>query len=122
MIIPGVQNPHCRPCCSQNAFWSGCSPSAGASPSIVVIVDPSTWTASMEHDLTARPSSWTVHAPHWLVSQPTWVPVSPRSSRSAWTSNRLGSTSTSPLDAVHRERDVLSHHGCLLPRCAGTGR
>jgi len=23
MIIPGVQNPHCRPCLSQNACWTG---------------------------------------------------------------------------------------------------
>ena len=38
MIMPGVQNPHCRPCFSQNAFWSGCRPSSGAMPSIVVIV------------------------------------------------------------------------------------
>ena len=36
-----------------------------------------------------------MHAPHWLVSQPTWVPVRPRSSRSVWTSSRLGSTTTS---------------------------
>ena len=47
------------------------------------------------HDLTAMPSTWTVQAPHWLVSQPTWVPVRSRSSRSTWTSSRLGSTSSS---------------------------
>ena len=36
MIMPGVQKPHWRPWCSQNAAWSGCSPSAEAIPSIVV--------------------------------------------------------------------------------------
>src|SRR5690242_8922629 len=34
-----------------------------------------------------------VQAPQLDVSQPTWVPVSPRSSRMAWTSSRRGSTS-----------------------------
>ena len=95
MIMPGVQNPHCRPCFSQNAFCIGCSTSPVASPSIVVMLAPSAWTASIVHDLMAMPFTWTVHAPHWLVSQPTCVPVMSRSSRRAWTSNRLGSTSSS---------------------------
>ena len=71
MIMPGVQKPHCRPCFSQNAFWSGCSaPSPAAMPSIVVTLAPSAWTASIVQLFTAWPSTWTVHAPHWLVSQP----------------------------------------------------
>ena len=39
MIMPGVQNPHCRPCWSQNACWSGCSPPTGARPSMVVMLE-----------------------------------------------------------------------------------
>ena len=81
MIIPGVQNPHWRPCFSQKPCWSGCRPSPGAIPSIVVTLLPSAWTASIVQDLIAWPSTWTVHAPHWLVSQPTWVPVRSKSSR-----------------------------------------
>ena len=43
---------------------------------------------------TSQCGACTVHAPHWLVSHPTWVPVSSRCSRSAWTSRVLGGTST----------------------------
>src|SRR5262245_62398195 len=78
MIIPGVQKPHCRPCCSQNASCIGCSPSpslpcSGASPSIVTTVPPSACTASTVHDFTAAPSRCTVQEPHCEVSQPTFV-------------------------------------------------
>src|SRR5690606_39494819 len=55
---------------------------------------PSACTASMVQDFIARPFTWTTQAPHWLVSQPTWVPVSRSFSRSAWTSNVWGWTST----------------------------
>ena len=95
MIMPGVQNPHWRPCFSQKAVWSGWSSPLVAIPSIVVTFAPSAWTASIVQLLTALPSTWIVQAPHWLVSQPTWVPVRSRSSRSAWTSSRRGSTSSS---------------------------
>ena len=37
--MPGVQNPHCRPCLFQNASCIGCSLPSVASPSMVVIVD-----------------------------------------------------------------------------------
>src|SRR4051794_3271982 len=100
MIIPGVQKPHCRPCWSQNACWSGWRLAPSAIPSMVLTSRPSAWTASIVHDLALSPSTWTVHAPQLLVSQPTCVPVSPRLSRSRWTSRRRGSTSaswTSPL-------------------------
>ena len=79
--IPGVQNPHCRPCLSQNASWIGCSVPGAASPSMVVTDAPSAWAARHVHDLTASPSTSTVHEPHWLVSQPILVPVSPSVSR-----------------------------------------
>jgi hypothetical protein len=52
-----------------------------ASPSIVVTLAPSAWTASVVHDFTAMPSISTVQAPHWLVSHPILVPVSPASRR-----------------------------------------
>jgi hypothetical protein len=60
---------------------------------MVVTVLPSHWTARIVHDFTASPSRCTVQAPQLDVSQPTCVPVSPRSSRIAWTSRRRGSTS-----------------------------
>ena len=77
MIIPGVQKPHCRPCWSQNACWSGWRVAPSAMPSMVLTSRPSAWTASIVQDLALSPSTWTVHAPQLLVSQPTWVPVSP---------------------------------------------
>src|SRR5207244_12239569 len=92
-IMPGVQNPHCRPCCSQNACCTGWSFPSCASPSMVVTERPSTCTAKSEHDFTAAPSSRTVQAPHWLVSQPTCVPVSPSASRRKWTRSMRVSTS-----------------------------
>jgi hypothetical protein len=48
---------------------------------MVVISDPSAWTASTVQDLTDLPSIRTVQAPHDEVSQPTLVPVSPSVSR-----------------------------------------
>ena len=81
MIMPGVQNPHWSPCFSQNPCWIGWSSPSFASPSIVMMLAPSVWTAKKLHDLTAWPSMMIVHAPHWLVSQPTWVPVRPTASR-----------------------------------------
>jgi hypothetical protein len=54
MIMPGVQNPHCRPCSSWNARCTGCSvPSSAATPSMVVTSQPSAWTARTVHDFTA---------------------------------------------------------------------
>src|SRR5207248_8934047 len=91
--MPGVQNPHCRPCWSQNACCMGWSFPSCASPSMVVTERPSTCTAKSEHDFTAAPSSRTVQAPHWLVSQPTCVPVRPSASRRKWTRSMRGSTS-----------------------------
>src|SRR5512144_2937429 len=62
MIIPGVQNPHCRPWCSLNAACIGCSSPPVASPSIVVISAPSASTASIVHDLTQQPGNKRVAA------------------------------------------------------------
>src|SRR5579872_3147712 len=93
MIMPGVQKPHCRPCCSQKASCNGCSWPSVASPSIVVISEPSAWTANIVQDFAARPSTSTVQAPHCVVSHPTWVPVSRRCSRRKCTRSRRGSTS-----------------------------
>ena len=55
MIMPGVQNPHWRPCWSQNACWSGWSVGSLAMPSIVLRSRPSAWTASIVHDLALSP-------------------------------------------------------------------
>jgi hypothetical protein len=51
---PGVQNPHCSPCVSQNARCTGPS-EPGSSPAS------------------------TVHDPHTPCSHARWVPVSPSS-------------------------------------------
>src|SRR4051794_35228415 len=93
MIMPGVQNPHCRPWCSRKASCIGCSgaPSA-ASPSIVLTSWPSAITASVVQDFTALPSRWTTQAPHCEVSHPTCVPVRRRFSRKNCTSSVRGST------------------------------
>jgi hypothetical protein len=95
MTMPGVQKPHCKPWQSLKAACMGCMvPSASAMPSMVVISAPLCCTASVLHDLMARPLTSTVQAPHWAVSQPTWVPVSLRFSRMTSTKNVLGATST----------------------------
>ena len=90
--MPGVQNPHCRPCFSRNASWIGCNSPFDANPSTVVTLHPSAWTANIVHDLVAFPSTRTVQAPQLLVSQPTWVPVRSNSSLSTCDSNVLGGT------------------------------
>src|SRR5262249_22296070 len=98
-IMPGVQKPHCRPWCSLKASWIGSSPPA-PSPSTVVTSRPSVCTANIVQDLIGTPSSKTVHAPQLGGSHPTWGPVSPKFSRTRWTSRVLGSTSaprTEPL-------------------------
>src|SRR3954470_4299117 len=97
MRKPGVQNPHCSAWHSRNASWTGCStcpprPSSRASPSTVVTDAPSTWTASTRQERTGAPSTSTVQAPQTPCSQPTWVPVSPRSCRSASDSSRRTGT------------------------------
>ena len=79
--MPGVQNPHCRPCLFQKASCSGCRSTPFDSPSMVVTDDPETCTVSAVHDFAMTPSSFTVQVPHWLVSHPTFVPVSPAFSR-----------------------------------------
>src|SRR6516164_140196 len=94
MIMPGVQNPHCRPWLSRNAACIGCSSSPLAMPSMVVTLEPEACPASTVQDFTARPSIWTTQAPHWLVSQPTCVPVRFRWSRKTWTRSVRSSTST----------------------------
>ena len=53
-MIPGVQNPHWKPCSSMNACWIGCRSSSVPSPSIVVISLPSACIASMRHEVAGR--------------------------------------------------------------------
>ena len=99
-IMPGVQNPHCRPCSSLKPSWTGCSSLGQPRPSTVVSSWPSVWTPNSVHDFTGRPSSSTVQAPQPVVSQPRCVPVRPRISLIMWTHRMRGSTSTmrgSPL-------------------------
>src|SRR5688572_14636126 len=84
---PGVQMPHCSAAPSRNAFCTGCNPSAGATPSMVVTLRPSTSAPITRHELTSRPSSTTLHAPQLPLLQPSFAPVSRSSSRS--TSSKL---------------------------------
>src|SRR5439155_21486701 len=93
--MPGVQKPHCRPCFSVKPSCTGWSLPPCSSPSTVVILEPSAWTASTVHDFTGLPSRITVHAPQCEVSQPTWVPVNRNCSRIRCTSRRRDSTSAS---------------------------
>jgi hypothetical protein len=82
ITMPGVQNPHCRPCSSRNAACIGCiSPSGPASPSSVVTWPPSVCAASTVQLFTLSPSTMTVHAPHEVESQPMLVALSPQTSR-----------------------------------------
>src|SRR5271170_3877851 len=92
MTMPGVQNPHCSAWLLRNASCIGCKVSPVATASIVSTERPSACSANKVQDLTASPSTCTTQAPHWLVSQPTWVPVSPRCSRSNCTKRVRPST------------------------------
>ena len=94
--MPGVQNPHCRPCISRKPSCSACRvPSAFAMPSIVRMSAPFACTANTVHDFTDLPSRSTVQAPQWLVSQPICGPVMFCSSRKKWMSKVRGSTNAS---------------------------
>src|SRR5579884_2135324 len=93
--MPGVQNPHCKPCSSLNPSCNGCSEPFDGSPSTVIISPPSACTANTVHDFTLLPFRITVHAPQLLVSQPTCVPVNPSCSRIKCTSSSRESAATS---------------------------
>ena len=80
-IIPGVQNPHCRPCSSWKPCWTGSSTPSCSRPSTVVISRPAALAARIVQDFTGSPSMSTTHVPQLDVSQPQCVPVSPSSSR-----------------------------------------
>src|SRR3954471_7384547 len=92
-IIPGVQNPHCRPCSSIKPCWTGSRVPLRARPSTVRISCPSVIAASTVQDLTGSPSMRTTQMPQLLVSQPQCVPVRPSVSRRKCTSSSRGSTS-----------------------------
>src|SRR5262249_50259391 len=116
--MPGVQNPHCRPCSSLNPSWIGCSSLAPARPSTVVTSCPSACTASIVQLLIGRPSYSTVQAPQLVVSQPVCVPVSLKPCRSRWASSSRGWTSAvraSPFTVfVTRRVGTSSPDGCRI--------
>ena len=94
--MPGVQIPHWAAPWRWNESWRAASrPPASTSPSTVMTSRPATCPTGVMQEHTCRPSSNTVQAPQSPASQPTLVPVSARSSRSTWTSLRIGSTPTS---------------------------
>ena len=104
MIMPGVQNPHCRPCSSQNAFLDRVQLAVLGQPFDRLDVGAVGLDRQDGAGLDGRPSTMTVQAPHWLVSQPTCVPVRPSCSRRKCTSSVRGSTSPVTLLAVDRHR------------------
>ena len=72
-----------------------CSGDRAASPSTVVISHPATCPAATRQAQTGSPFSRTVQAPQSPASHPTFVPVSPRSSRSTRESRRVPGAATS---------------------------
>src|SRR6478609_6276836 len=94
IIIPGVQNPHCRPCSLMNPSCTGSSLPPTASPSTVRTRCPSAIAASTVQVLTGSSSSQATHVPHCEVSHPQWVPVSRNVSRRWCTSRVRPSTSS----------------------------
>src|SRR5215213_8592463 len=114
MIMPGVQNPHWRPCSLLNPCCNRLRSAPLEIPSIVVTSCPFALTASTVQDLTGSPSRCTVHAPQLEVSHPQWVPVSPKVSRMKWTSRRRGSTSAS-RDSPFTLTCILMAHPYLPP-------
>ena len=77
------------------------------SPSTVVISQSTAETANIRQDRIGRPSTSTVQAPQTPCSQPTWVPVRPRSWRSASESSRRAGTRDVVGDAVDHQPDVV---------------
>ncbi len=106
MIMPGVQNPHCKPCCVQNASCIGCRSSRVPMPSIVVTERPSACTANIVQLFTETPSSSTVHAPQLEVSQPTCVPVKSEFLAQGLHEQQPRLDVERALDAVDAERHV----------------
>ena len=93
IIMPGVQNPHCRPWHSMKPCWTGSSGPSRSRSSTVRTMRPSAIAASTVHALTGLASSHTTQLPQLDVSQPQWLPVRPSSSRRKWMSSSRGSTS-----------------------------
>ena len=91
--IPGVQMPHCAAPCRRKEFCKRSKIGArSASPSTVVISQPSTCPAAIKHEQTCSPSSKTVQAPQSPASQPTLVPARPSDSRKTRDNLSVGET------------------------------
>src|SRR5215467_2789641 len=121
MMNPGVQIPHCKAACSRNFCCRGCSFDGVASPSMVDTSLPAVSTARTRQESTRTPSSNTLQAPQLPLLHPSFVPVSPRSSRS--TSNRLcrdsqRKSTSSPLIRVWMCILGMAHR---LPSGSGNG-
>ena len=88
IIMPGVQNPHCKASCSTNASWTGCNFPSLARPSIVTTFFPATSLTARVQDLAGSLSTSTVQEPQKPIPQPYFVPVSPKwfrkTHRSVW--------------------------------------
>ena len=106
--LPGVQLPHCAAPCSRNASCSASSAprsrAASDKPSTVRTIRPSTWQIGTRQASTTWPSRITEQAPHSPSPQPSFVPVSPRSSRSTSRRRRMPGTSTSAGAPLTRKR------------------
>ena len=109
--MPGVQKPHCSPCFSQNASWSGWSSSPSArAPSTVVISAPSAWTASMMQERTVSPSRARCRCRRRRARSRCGCRCRPRSSRRK---------STSSQPRLDRELVAAAVDGEADRRCAG---
>src|ERR1700758_205019 len=75
------------------AACSGCNSSPRATPSMVVMSQPSWLMARVRHELMRRPSTRMVQAPHWPRSHPFLVPVRSNCSRRRSRSVTRGSAS-----------------------------
>src|SRR4051812_11794724 len=116
MMKPGSHAPHIVTCSASHACWTGCVPLPD-SPSMVVIVAPSSSRNATEQLVTARPSTITAQAPQSRLSQPYLVPVRFDASRSAHSKGVAGSSlysTPSPLTVIFAMTPTLA---CPAVRC-----
>ena len=111
MIIPGVQKPHWSPCFSQNAVWIGVEPAAGRHAldrrdRVAVGLDRE------DRARLDRPAVELDGARPALAGVAADVrPGQPEVLAQRLDEQPSGLDHHLSLDAVHRQRDLLSHHG-----------
>ena len=109
MIMPGVQNPHCRPCSFQKASCTGCSLPSCARPSMVTTLRRRPGRRTCVQDLTALPSSSTVQAPQMRSFAADVGPGQPDDLAQVVNQQQARLDLVSPLLAIDRHRDQTLH-------------